>query len=266
MGNRRVLCKNVGMPDPDVKLGGMASVITSKADLLTWFNFQPTNTVADISNFWIKGNDVFFITSTNYDFNIKTNFKGNSSLTSIIDYKGKFGSNLTFEVFMNTPNLYEVYAPKAIFGHSTYRNCGASIIHQPMQTTLGGRTFQDTFNLSEINQPNVTSSTYYDCYNSRASIFNFPELLTITSNSGSTWYNCINATLINAPKLKNMGVNAYSNRSNFYNIKLGCEIRVHVDLLTADAGNPHVELIYAKNIRSAIVKFYDNSGNYVSTL
>lgn len=52
----------------------------------------------------------------------------------------------------------------------------------------------------------------------------------------------------------------------FHTVKLGFLIKVHIDLFTSNGGNPNPYLVTAKNTRNAIVEFYDDNGDYVSTL
>lgn len=60
---------------------------------------------------------------------------------------------------------------------------------------------------------------------------------------------------------------SYSNRSNMFdNLKTGCKIEANIFLATANAGAVDAGLDYAKTTRGAIVDFYDDAGNYVSTL
>lgn len=81
------------------------------------------------------------------------------------------------------------------------------------------------------------------------------------------WTAC---NLISCRKLKHYGSEpnggATNNAKGFVNLKSGCKIEVHEDLLTANAGAPHGALVWVKANRSATVEFYDDDGNYVSTL
>ena len=52
----------------------------------------------------------------------------------------------------------------------------------------------------------------------------------------------------------------------FLEINIGCVIEANIYLATANAGGADVDLLYAKNTRGCTVNFYDDLGNYVSTL
>lgn len=96
------------------------------------------------------------------------------------------------------------------------------------------------------------------------------EVETISDKRGM-FYNMPRAELIDMKKLKvfgnpSGGDDPGSFNNSFGNIKTGCVINVHLDLLTANSGNPDAALVWVKNNRSAVVNFYDDDGNYVSTL
>lgn len=78
-----------------------------------------------------------------------------------------------------------------------------------------------------------------------------------------TWSSC---NLIEMKKLKVFGNSATPSTTCFNGLKLNCEIRVNLTLATSNAGSANATLLWAKTNRSAVVKFYDDSGNYISTL
>lgn len=80
---------------------------------------------------------------------------------------------------------------------------------------------------------------------------------------GQNFYNCQFLELISIKKCKIIYGTSFQ---NFYNIKRGCKIEVNIALLTYNNGEAAGDLIYAKNSRGAIVEFYDDNGNYISTL
>lgn len=75
--------------------------------------------------------------------------------------------------------------------------------------------------------------------------------------------------LLDMKKLKVYGLPAGQNsatNSGFANLKTGCVININIALATANSGSVNTAFLYAKNTRGAIVNFYDDNGNYVSTL
>lgn len=89
----------------------------------------------------------------------------------------------------------------------------------------------------------------------------------LTSYLGiNTLQNFTNLTLLSMRKLKTLGNSPSTVSSLFSGLKLGCTIEMNVALATANSGSAHAALVWAKTNRAAIVKFYDDAGNYVSTL
>lgn len=77
------------------------------------------------------------------------------------------------------------------------------------------------------------------------------------------WSSC---GLIEMKKLKVFGNSATASTTCFNALKLNCEIRVNLTLATSNAGSANATLLWAKTNRSAVIKFYDDAGNYISTL
>lgn len=139
-----------------------------------------------------------------------------------------------------------------------------------------------------------TSKNTSIAYNTKLPVINLPSLRlygeqTLRGNSGTLEIYAINLeqigsvtttgindlaglTSLNILDLRKLKI--YNNpstgyggtTSGFASLKSGCEIRVHIALATANNGAVNESLRYAKNLRGAIVKFYDDNGNYVSTL
>jgi hypothetical protein len=72
-------------------------------------------------------------------------------------------------------------------------------------------------------------------------------------------------TLVSIKMCKNLGGNPTGD-SVFTGIKIGCLIKTNIFLATNNAGGADADLTYAKTTRGCTVEFYDDSGNYVSTL
>lgn len=92
------------------------------------------------------------------------------------------------------------------------------------------------------------------------------SLETITENAKNNLFREMTSLeLIRMKKLKTFGLPT-SNNNVWLGIKSGATIEVNIALATINSGGAEASLAWAKANRSAIVKFYDDSGNYVSTL
>jgi len=107
----------------------------------------------------------------------------------------------------------------------------------------------------------------------RASKFYEIKLNNVTSISTKTgiFQGMTITTLIELKKLKTFGDPASIGGTIDFNyafgsLKTGCRIRVNIALATTNSGIPDASLSWAKANRNAIVEFYDDNGNYISTL
>jgi hypothetical protein len=87
-----------------------------------------------------------------------------------------------------------------------------------------------------------------------------------STNKDGLWDSLTAIELIEAKKLRYLGNPSQAGTNAFRALKLGCKIRLHIDLLTANAGNADASLVFAKNARNATIEFYDDNGIYVTTL
>lgn len=245
--HRRMLLAATGANIPvNLELEGSLSAITTNAQLATFLGIS----VDKIRFFTNSG--TLIQTSIRGNYQIPANqFNGNTTLTKIRDY-GVIGS-IALNGLRSASNLESVSLPflKEINSYAVSMNAKITSLYLPSLTSVVGS--QSVRDLTAL----VTAD--------------FPNLEVIPSGlNASMFANWTSATLIDMRKLKVYGdpsVGAGSgNISGFLNLKTGCEIRVHIALATANAGNANASLLYAKNNRGAIVKFYDDNGNYVSTL
>lgn len=164
------------------------------------------------------------------------------------------------------------------FGLGGLRGC-QSIVYVKLngiiqRTTEAGPTNGGLLdNAISCNAAEMNSLTYMRGYywfrNTKIVNLNLPSLIYMGDFSGTIGNNFAGMTfleLLSMKKLKQIGSNPNLNANNFSGIKTGAKIQVHIDLRTANAGNAHAELVWVKANRAAIVEFYDDNGNYVSTL
>lgn len=186
-------------------------------------------------------------------------------------------------------NLTEIYAPNVVKLESgAVRNCTAlTIMNVGLLTYIDGYAmnyiiatpdispdvaFYGTNPIAytkyvhlEFNMTSLPQSPFTNL--SLCKSIKLPNLVTVTNNN-SFFANWSSVELIEVMALKTFGSAVYSNANNtgFPGIKMGCLIKANIHMATANAGNPHQAFLYAKNTRGATVEFYDDAGNYVSTL
>jgi hypothetical protein len=197
--------------------------------------------------------------------------------------------------FFNCTGLLSFNFPKVTtIGIFTFYGCSLlSNIDCPLLTTLSDALLQKCVSLTSVNFPNVTSmnSRVFNgdvlletinlpelltitmtsfqnetlaCFNSvKASVLSFPKLTGITG--AYTFYGTTNTGIIYIPKCNTLGNTAGFDQLFNY-LKTGCSITVNIALQTNNSGAPDGDLLYAKNTRNAIINFYDDAGNYVTTL
>lgn len=152
--------------------------------------------------------------------------------------------------------LYDSYATPSLSGVSTITSSsfeGSKFINVslPLINSIGsGATsvFRAMSLCTHISLPNLTS----------------------IGNSNLMFHALVSCLEIDMKKLKTYGTLASgggtANTYGFASLKTGCVIKINEALATANSGNPHEAFVWVKDNRSAIVEFYDDSGNYVSTL
>ncbi len=133
-------------------------------------------------------------------------------------------------------------------------------------TQIDGNMFLDS-NVQIINAPVLTSMFQTGITNCPVKEIYLPSLEAIAgSNKTNLFSNLTQCELIEAKKLKAMIDPTIRGTNAFNNLKTGCLIKVHEDLATANSGNADEALVWVKANRSATVEFYDDNGDYVSTL
>lgn len=195
-------------------------------------------------------NIISFLSNNDYYNQMATWEFANSSLKNFVNNSTVISNVILQRVFENTTNLETWSWPKfqGVLQNYNFSNSGSTGVSSELI----------------INCIGIQNNNFI---NSKFKRYIFPKLTYIGLNTsltlGQNFYNCINAELISIKKCKVIYGNVYE---NFYNLKYGCKIEVNVDLLTINNGLPAGDLIYAKNIRGAIVDFYDDNDNYITTL
>lgn len=227
---------------PNTFIGGVGTTITSAAALAAKIGISSTR----IKGFKVVGSDIECNISGNY--NLPTSaFKNNTDITYYKD-NDRLVQGFANSVFDGSSNLHTL----ELYGLKTFSNGGLPKIrftkieklYFPEMTIVQGNNSVTNNNLlTSIDIPNATSS-----YNSNI-FYNNPLL----SN-------------VNITKVKgNIGLNSRNN-SWFSLCAIGCIINVNIDMLTNNGGSPDEDLTVIKSQRNAVINFYDDSGNYVSTL
>lgn len=228
-------------------IGGVAASISTPALLASKLSIA----VSAITRFDIVGSDIHAHIMGTYLLNSAV-FKNDTSITSFIDMNGKF---------------YQTNGE--LFRDSTINN----VVMPGLTTMNNGLDFAYTriVNLSLPSYTGGSTSTP-----SSQTFRNNPMMKTCILDSATTlnpsqlFINNTSMELISYKKLKSYGNPAMptnsGNDSGFLALKTGCTIETNIFMRTANAGAPHNAFVYAKNSRGAIVKFYDDAGNYVSTL
>lgn len=202
----------------------------------------------------------------------------------------------------NYGGIFEYY--KTIFGSVGFLGVKIPTVKIPNVSAINNQTFQgavintliwsgyhigqDAFRAAKVDNIDVSNVTYigslafYQATLPNTMVFSsLIEITTIQIFRNSTVKNLEfpNLTTISAKQLvfatglqsiKMRKLKTIANPSlgeQLFDVGLNCLIEVHIDLFTANAGAPHQSLLDAKAWpRYAIVNFYDDNGNYVSTL
>lgn len=242
--HRRILLSAIGSNAPiNLELEGSLASITTNAQLATFLGVS----LNKIRYFTNTGSLIQASIRGNYAVP-GSQFYNNTTLTKFRDVGGiviSAGVNS-----LRNTKLVELVVPKleeADLGSMSY-NTVLPIINIPSLRYCGPQALRANSGTLEIYATNLEE---------------------ISTSGGNDFANLTSLNILDLRKLKvynNPATGYGATASGFNLLKTGCEIRVHIALATANAGAVNESLRYAKNSRGAIVKFYDDNGNYVSTL
>lgn len=237
-----------GNTKPNTIIGGIGGTINTKALLATKLGISESI----IRGFKVVGSDVHCKITTSFTSNVEA-FRDDYTLLFYNDLDGKL----------------------TVLGTGTFRNTGLESLNLPGTTSFSSG-YEISYNqyLKYLTLPNLTVVYSQSLRNNTGLLeLHAPNLESIgnivTGGQNNFFDSYSSCNLISMRKLKVYGHPSNGTTgtlSGFTGLKTNCTIEVHEDLATANAGAPNQSLIWAKTNRSAIVKFYDNSGNYVSTL
>lgn len=133
--------------------------------------------------------------------------------------------------------------------------------------TISGNMFLNSSVAGVLSLPEVTSMPQTGITNCAVTQILLPKLEGLSgTNKTNLFVNLTQLELLDAKKLKNILNPAIRGTNAFNNLKTNCIINVHEYLATANSGSPDEALVWVKANRSAVVNFYDDNGDYVSTL
>lgn len=215
---------------------------------------------------------------TEVEFPSLIQINGNQNNTS-----GCFKDSISFTTFI-ADNL------EALIGNNHFKNTNLTNANFPSLKTLNSNTCFRTTPFTNYDFPSLTSIGSINLGTAYTNTANFPILNNLSSGAftgfgavtldlpsvtriyGKT-YTFSKMSNIQTINLKNLtyfanpandGGSSY--QKTFYNINSGCEINIHEYNATSNNGSADASLVYAKNQRNATINFYNNNGNFVSTL
>lgn len=132
---------------------------------------------------------------------------------------------------------------------------------------IDAECFLNAKNIEYINIPGTTHMKLWQTFEGAESLKTITAInLNQLSDGGSrVWDRTYSFELLDAKKLKIIPP-YHSGAQIFRGWKPGAKMKVNSFLLTSEAGGVNSNILDAKNNRGAVVEFYDDAGNYVSTL
>jgi hypothetical protein len=233
---------------PNTFIGGVSATINTPDLIATKLGISVTK----IKAFSVIGSNIqFAVTGVNYAITNNA-FLGNSSITYFRDIDAKcYG--LSDNAFRKCLNLNEVVLPNTILG-------SYSINSYPVVSTL-------------LTKVILTGTTIIP----NGAFNGLPSISQIDIGNVVTWQKSaistsgtvgLNGTLteLNIKKCTSFGTLGSGARGIGGSIKTGLIFNVNIALLTSNAGAVNDDMLYYKTTYGCVINFYDNAGNYVSTL
>lgn len=239
---------------------------------------------SNIVNAYLPNGDLFtrafqdcvLLTNENlsYTYTYNSNYSDGPSCLRNTRIRFFVAPNLTsapYYGFTGNPDLLEIHAPFSTIlasGNNFSGTPNLEVINNMLAVTATQGNFTTNCGVFELNLPNCVSvaNNFARDMPRVVSIIlsNAPSLPTRASLNFSGLTSC---EFIDIRKVKSIGGDA-SIRGSYYfgSLKTGCLIQINIAMATVNAGSPDAILTWVKANRSAIVEFYDDDGNYVSTL
>lgn len=262
-------------------IGGVASTISTKALLATKLGIAESI----IKRFDIVGSDVQAHISADYDIG-SDSFLNNSSITHYNDIDSRV-KNVSSQAFRGSSIIWFKSNSCNVFSNDSFRSClNFENCNTPSLHTLGTNVFNSSNKLKDLTHSittfgttcfsgviipilNLNTTTLISgngfFFNAKCTQIHLANITAI-SNVSQVFSGTINLELIDIKKVKIFGSDSTASTNTFSTMKIGCEIRANIHLATSNSGSPNATIFWAKTNRAAVVKFYDDAGNYVSTL
>lgn len=228
---------------------GLSAIVDTPAKLALKLGIH----AGRIKKFKVTGEDVYC--SISHSYTLKNEAFGsvdsgsNVNIKSFNDINGKV-SMLNNFCFYGTP-IENVTANSATScGNRVFDNCSylKTVSLNVVTVINGSRLFANCTRANTISLPNLTT------------INGDRNFQNVGTNASSTF------SVLDIRKCKVINyVSGGITAPNFFSIKTGITIKVHIDLFTASSGSPHTDLVSAK-ASGCTIEFYNDAGNYVSTL
>lgn len=179
---------------------------------------------------------------------------------------GNFTSTNFLNCFNNCIDLESVVMKSESYGVDTLANVGIIDFENEFVRILSNYSMRQNSRFQRIvfsNCIQMGESVLYKNSNTEGQYSWLKEFIAprVASISHSAFRNNAGLNLVDIRACKALGSGVFLNA-----LKLGTILKVHIVLATSNDGSPDVNLTYAKNNRGAVVEFYDDNGNYVSTL
>jgi len=218
---------------PNTFIGGVAATIPTKEDLATKLGISSAN----ISYFAVVGANIEVRITVNYTV---TSFENDVNITYYRNTDA--GKVIAITKFRNAVNLYDVSFPylTEILDSYVFRNTKLkNVVLQKVTKLTQLSVFQDTPTLKTIE---------------------LPELIEVTNTASTDALFRTNSSSLSIymPKATILGGDATIDQKVFYLIPIGAVLYLSPTLATNNNGGEDADVDYARNTRSAVIRYVDN--------
>jgi hypothetical protein len=168
-------------------------------------------------------------------------------------------------MFQSTPLLQSVVLTSPIYLDGTFRDSGLSYFESDTVLELRGNCFLGSSKIETLLLSNCQRITGGNVFyrGSTSTLFKTliaPKIFEIGVGASYTFARNAGLELVDIRACKTLGTNIF-----YLAFKSGGILKVHEFMATSNAGAADANLTYVKG-RGVTVEFYDDNGNYVSTL